>query len=116
MAKTMLAIALGGSRLVLFDNAATGYPIGGPTLDAALTGQRHGRGALQVSKFATDVPLCATFFASGNNLGLKGDSLRRIVLSRLESPEERPESTTTSRSPGCWTMSANTAGPSPRPH
>ena len=91
MAKTMLAIALGGSRLVLFDNAATGYPIGGPTLDAALTAMSWSGRVLQVSKFATDVPLCATFFASGNNLGLKGDSLRRIVLSRLESPEERPE-------------------------
>ena len=91
MAKTMLAIALGGSRLVLFDNAATGYPIGGPTLDAALTAMSWSGRVLQVSKFATDVPLCATFFASGNNLGLKGDSLRRMVLSRLESPEERPE-------------------------
>ncbi|HMB08253.1 MAG TPA: hypothetical protein VKP69_31550, partial [Isosphaeraceae bacterium] len=91
MGKTMLAIAMGGSRLVLFDNAATGYPIGGPTLDAALTGGTWSGRVLQVSKFATDVPLCAVFFSSGNNLGLKGDTLRRIVLSQLESTDERPE-------------------------
>ena len=40
---------------------------------------------------ATGVPLYATWFATGNNVILVGDTARRVVHIRLESPEENPE-------------------------
>ena len=38
-----------------------------------------------------ELPLSAVFFASGNNLSLKDDALRRVLPCRLESDIERPE-------------------------
>jgi hypothetical protein len=91
MSKILLSIALGGSRLVLFDNAATGAAIGGSSLDAALTATTRSGRVLGASKFAVDVPLHPTFLCTGNNVALKGDTLRRVVLSRLLSTVDRPE-------------------------
>ena len=91
MDKCTLAMALGGARLVLFDNQATGTPIGGAALDGALTAQTRSGRVLGVSKFAQDVPFHALICCTGNNLGIRGDTLRRVVLCRLESAEERPE-------------------------
>jgi hypothetical protein len=91
MNKSMLSIALGGARLVLFDNSATGAAIGGACLDAALTATTYSGRVLGISKFVADVPLAATFYVTGNNITLKGDTLRRVVLSRLETSEDHPE-------------------------
>ena len=91
MDKCTLAMALGGARLILFDNAATGAPVGGAALDAALTATTRSGRILGVSKFAQDVPFHAIVCCTGNNLGIRGDTLRRVVLCRLETAEERPE-------------------------
>jgi hypothetical protein len=40
---------------------------------------------------ASDVPLYSTWYATGNNVILVGDTSRRVVHIRLESPEENPE-------------------------
>ena len=89
--KVTLALALGGTKMVLFDNQATGSPIGGAALDAVLTATTRSGRILGLSRFVTDVPFHATIFCTGNNVALKGDTLRRVVLCRLESPLERPE-------------------------
>ena len=91
MDKVTLALALGGTKMVLFDNQATGSPIGGAALDAVLTATTRSGRILGLSRFVTDVPFHATIFCTGNNVALKGDTLRRVVLCRLESPLERPE-------------------------
>ena len=77
--------------MVLFDNSATGAAIGGACLDAALTATTYSGRVLGISKFVADVPLAATFYVTGNNIALKGDTLRRVVLSRLETIEDHPE-------------------------
>src|SRR5262249_37424440 len=46
------------------------------------------------------LPLNVVFFATGNNLGVRGDALRRIVPCRLETTEERPEERTGFSIPG----------------
>lgn len=89
--KQLLAIALGGFPFVLFDNLQTGESLGGPALDKALTSTSLNERLLGSSKMSGDVPFYPVLHATGNNLGLKGDALRRIIPSRLESPMERPE-------------------------
>jgi hypothetical protein len=41
-----------------------------------------------------EVPFTTVCYASGNNLGLRGDALRRVIPCRLESRDERPEERT----------------------
>jgi hypothetical protein len=38
-----------------------------------------------------EVPLYTVWFATGNNVSLKGDAHRRVLLCRLESKDEKPE-------------------------
>lgn len=91
MAKSLLSIALAADRLVLFDNVSTGFSIGGKSLDRVLTsGMIKGR-VLGRSEWTPALPVHTVFLATGNNLNLKGDALRRVVPCRLESEVERPE-------------------------
>ena len=91
MDKRILAIALAGFRMILFDNIEMGANFGSAALDAALTGTTYSGRVLGASKWATDLPLTTVFYASGNNIALKGDILGRIIYVRLESQIERPE-------------------------
>lgn len=86
--KAILALALDGRRVALIDNVAGGF--GSATLDAALTATVWTDRVLGVSKTAT-VPLTIVWFATGNNVGVMGDTVRRCLYIRLESPDERPE-------------------------
>ncbi len=89
--KRITAIALAGDRLMLFDNIAQGYPFGGAALDAALTATTWRDRILGKSEMTTELPLHTVFFATGNNVTLKGDVQRRVVPCRLETKEENPE-------------------------
>ena len=91
MDKCTLAMAVHGAKMVLFDNAATGSAIGGPALDAALTAMTRSGRLLGATKWMEGIPFSPLFVVTGNNAALKADILRRIVASRLESPEEHPE-------------------------
>ena len=92
MRKLILAIALGADRLMLLDNVPTGGALGGSSLDAALTATTIKGRILGKSEVSAEVPLHAIWYATGNNLGLRGDALRRVIPIRLESQVERPES------------------------
>jgi Primase C terminal 2 (PriCT-2) len=91
MGKQILSIALAADRIILLDNVPTGGALGGPSLDRALTATTVSGRILGQSKMSGDLPMLTVFYATGNNLGLKGDGLRRIVPTRLESPIARPE-------------------------
>jgi hypothetical protein len=80
--KRITAIALGG------DNVAG--PLGTPSLDAALTSTEW-RDRLLGTNNTIQCPLLAVWFATGNNIMLSGDTSRRCLHIRLESPEECPE-------------------------
>jgi hypothetical protein len=87
----LTSVALAGDRLLLFDNIEAGQPFGGASLDAALTGTTWQDRLLGRSKMTPELPLHTVFFATGNNVILKGDALRRVLPSRLETKEENPE-------------------------
>ncbi len=90
----LLSVALAGDRFVLFDNVSSGFSVGGSALDRALTARTMKGRILGKSEMTPELPVNVVFFATGNNLGVRGDALRRIVLCRLETMEERPEERT----------------------
>ena len=89
--KRLLAIAMAGTRLVLFDNLSTGGNLGSPSLDAALTGSSYAGRILGETAWASDIPFTTIMYASGNNLQLIGDITGRVVFTRMESRVDRPE-------------------------
>ncbi len=86
--KRIMAIALSGEPLTLIDNIEG--RLGGAAMDAAITGQEVSDRILG-STAMVRMPLITTWFATGNNVQLKGDMQRRVVHVRLESPEAHPE-------------------------
>lgn len=87
--KRITSLAMAGDSLVLLDNIAG--TLGCASLDAALTADTWRDRVLGRSEMTSELPLRAVWFASGNNVVLAGDTSRRTVYIRLQSPEERPE-------------------------
>jgi hypothetical protein len=96
MRKVILAVALEGERLVLFDNLG-GY-LGNPSLDAALTAVEW-QGRILGKTQQPRLPLLATWYATGNNTVVLADTGRRVCHIRLDSPDEKPEERTGFRHP-----------------
>jgi putative DNA primase/helicase len=91
MDKQIVATALAGDRVVLFDNVDNGGRLGNSSLDRALTGRTYRGRILGRSEMTPDLDLISVFYCTGNNLSLCGDIPRRIIPGRLESPMEHPE-------------------------
>jgi primase-polymerase (primpol)-like protein len=91
MDKQIVATALAGDRVVLFDNVDNGGQLGNSSLDRALTGRTYRGRILGRSEMTPDLDLISVFYCTGNNLALCGDIPRRIIPGRLESPLEHPE-------------------------
>jgi hypothetical protein len=91
MQKMLLSVAMAADRLLLFDNVSTGFSIGGSALDRALTARTMKGRILGKSQMTPELAVDVVFYATGNNLGLRGDALRRVIPCRLETIEERPE-------------------------
>lgn len=89
--KRITSIAIAADRLMLFDNIEQGCPFGGAALDAALTGTTWRDRLLGTNELTAELPLYTLFFATGNNVILKGDAQRRVIPCRLESSDEKPE-------------------------
>ncbi len=86
--KSITSIALEGVQMILIDNVVGVF--GSPTLDLVLTGASW-RDRLLGGNRHLELPLFVTWTVTGNNLVLRGDTPRRSIYVRLESPEERPE-------------------------
>lgn len=86
--KRITALAIAGDRLVLIDNVSGVF--GTASLDAALTSVDW-QDRLLGTNITLRWPLLVTWYATGNNIILNGDTSRRCLHIRLESPEERPE-------------------------
>jgi len=87
--KRITAIAVAGEPQILIDNI--NGTLGSASLDAALTATIWSDRILGQTAMVSNVPLYATWYATGNNVILAGDTSRRIVPIRLESREENPE-------------------------
>ncbi len=86
--KAITALASEAERTVLLDNVSG--VLGSPTLDRALTAEIWRDRVLGASRQLA-LPLAITWYATGNNLALAGDTARRCLHIRLHSPVERPE-------------------------
>lgn len=86
--KIITALAIEGATVVCLDNADRA--VGSRHLDAALTSTRW-KSRLLGSSQTIDVPFRPVWMLTGNNLKYRGDTMRRIVPIRLQSPEEHPE-------------------------
>lgn len=99
LGKILASYALAGARQILFDNVPAGVEFGGGELDQAITA----RDAVELRVLGrTEVrrlPWSAVIMASGNNIQLGEDTIRRVLVARLESPLENPEDRTDFRHP-----------------
>lgn len=93
--KSIMSILLAAKPFVLFDNVANGGYLGGSTIDALMTSRTYSDRILGTNK-NPELTVNTVFYATGNQVNLKGDSLRRFIIakiqSKIESPETRPDS------------------------
>jgi hypothetical protein len=96
MRKCITALLLEGERLALVDNV--NRPLGSSSFDALLTSELWKDRILGLTKSVT-VPNNCTWLATGNNLTFVGDTVRRTLHIRIDSPEENPEDRVIKRYP-----------------
>lgn len=97
MRKRITALALAGDPMVLIDNVVSSF--GWASLDAALTGQSWDDRILGQSKTTGRLDLASIWYATGNNIILAADVVRRVLHIRLETTDENPEERTGFRHP-----------------
>ncbi len=95
--KVITTHAVEGTPAVLIDNI--GGALGTPALDAALTSTIWSDRILGATKSTGALPLWTLWFASGNNVVLRGDLPRRVLHVRIEAPVEKPEERSEFRHP-----------------
>lgn len=86
--KRLLSVFLAGDSVINLDNVE--LPLGGSHLCKALTAETFTGRILGLSQNAT-VPTTATWLATGNNVIVKEDLTRRVVLCQLDPQTETPE-------------------------
>lgn len=86
--KTVTSLLLEAPTVALFDNV-TGL-LGGAVIDLLLTAETFQSRLLSTNTTVT-LPNLVVWLATGNNVLLGGDSVRRIIQVRLVPHEERPE-------------------------
>ncbi|MFG0243213.1 MAG: hypothetical protein ACF8R9_10560 [Phycisphaerales bacterium JB054] len=86
--KQITTLAMEGARIVLLDNL--NGVIGNDALDRMLT-SIWWRDRILGSSASYSGPMLAVWIATGNNVTVKGDTTRRTVYIRLDSPLEHPE-------------------------
>lgn len=88
LCKKITAIAIAGDRLILFDNVEG--CLGNDALDRALTSSSW-KDRLLGKNEQVSLPLNPAWYATGNNVQVAADTLRRIVHIRMDCLHERPE-------------------------
>lgn len=88
MRKKLTAIAIAGDRLILFDNLEGVF--GNDAIDRALTSTLWKDRILGRSE-EIELPLIPAWYATGNNVQVAADTMRRIIHIRLDCLNECPE-------------------------
>jgi hypothetical protein len=88
MGKVLFASLRAGAGAIFFDNYA--QPVGGPAIDQFLTAEVYSGRVLGTSTTAADMPNGALVLFTGNNLQIKGDTCRRVLVCRLDARVEHP--------------------------
>jgi hypothetical protein len=94
--KALTAFVRSGAQMNVFDNV--NGPFGDPALDRLLTCSSWSDRVLGASE-APPVPVVGTWLATGNNIEPVGDTVRRVLLCRLDVREDRPQERTGFRRP-----------------
>jgi len=89
--KRITALLMTGEPMMLLDNIALGHPLGGASLDSALTSTTWKDRILGKSQATPELPMRMVTFATGNNITFRSDILRRVIPCRLVTMEEKPE-------------------------
>lgn len=90
--KVLGAYALRGAALINFDNVTRSF--GGGPIDRCLTAGGSVELRILGKTEVPSLPWRALVLATGNNVEVHGDTGRRVLISRLESPIENPEERT----------------------
>ena len=99
LSKALLSLAVAGVERLLWDNVDATF--GGAALDAAITSAEAGyQGRILGQTRIVSAPLRPFWAANGNNVAIKGDMHRRILVTRLDPGTDRPEERTDYRYPG----------------
>lgn len=88
MRKKVTSIAIAGDPLVLLDNLIG--PFGNDTLDRLLTADTW-KDRLLGTNDQIELPLTTVWYATGNNVQIQADTIRRVIHIRITVMEERPE-------------------------
>jgi hypothetical protein len=88
MRKKLTSIAIAGDRMNLLDNLEGEF--GNDALDRALTATRW-KDRVLGGNGMIDLPLRVTWLATGNNVVVKPDTVRRVIHIRLDVFHENPE-------------------------
>lgn len=94
--KALTAFVRSGAPVNVFDNV--NGPFGDPALDRLLTCTSWSDRVLGASE-APPVPVVGTWLATGNNIEPVGDTVRRVLMCRLDVREDRPQERTGFRRP-----------------
>lgn len=95
--KVLAAFALRGASLIDFDNVVA--PFGGGPLDRSLTAVDRVELRVLGKSEIPSIAWRAVVLATGNNVQLVGDTARRVLVCRIESPLENPEDRSDFRHP-----------------
>lgn len=95
--KVLCAVAMAGAPILLLDNVTRVF--GGGQLDACLTADGDIELRVLGSLAWWRGPWRTVVFASGNNIVCSEDTLRRVLISRIEPQTDDPESRTDWRHP-----------------
>ena len=88
MRKRLTSVIAYGLTSVNLDNCSR--PLGGDAINALVTTTEWSDRQLG-SNTIVQMPNCLTLAATGNNLGVRGDMVRRSILNQLDAQVERPE-------------------------
>jgi putative DNA primase/helicase len=94
--KSITTHLLAGSTFIIYDNL-TGTIRSG-VLEAAMTAEVHSDRVLGGNQLA-NLPMKVVFFGTGNNATFDSDMIRRTVVCKLETDDERPDLRTGFRHP-----------------
>jgi len=87
--KQFSSAVLAGDTIICFDNLTSA--VGGAALDAALTNGGRWSDRILGTNTRVDRVVKMTPFATGNNIPLRDDLVRRLLYIRIESQTEKPE-------------------------
>lgn len=97
--KMLGAYALAGAPVVFFDNVPIGVPFGGAPLEKVLTATDKVSLRRLGQSEAPEIPWRSVIIVSGNNLTIREENARRMLVCRQVSTIERPEERTGFRHP-----------------